>query len=160
MVLYNGMRLLAPDDRLLGSGYLLGDVCDERWARGRVVAIVENPADALLMESNTSSLAIATLGVSIWKPEWTALLKASQPKRVIVCYDNDAAGNGVRDDILQTWRDLHKKNDLPPQRGLALTKELKQAGLPVEMYDWGQSPAGTDIGDVLRKFVQTRKESA
>ena len=148
MVLFNGQHLL-PDDPARCREYLLGQAFG-KGARGRTVAIVENPIDALLIEQDTEMLAIATLGVSIWKKVWTSLLLASRPRKVIVAFDNDAAGNATDPEIISRWERLHP-NQSPARRGLALTRELRQAGIPVEMLDWGKSSEGSDVGSMLKQ---------
>lgn len=149
LVLYNGARLLPNCTPELCQSNFLGMAGDDRVVAGRTVAIVENPIDSLLIEQDTEILSVGTLGVSIWKKEWTKLLVAAKPKRVIVAYDNDASGNATDPEILARWTRFHP-GQLPPRRGLLLTKELKKAGLPVEMLDWKDSQEGADIGMILK----------
>ena len=115
---------------------------------GQPVTIVENPIDALMLGERWGEIAVATLGVSIWKGGYTDLIrKASE---VTVAFDNDAPGNATRGDIVWAWEKLHP-GVKAPQCGVKLTNRLLSEGVNARPYDWGEAPAGTDWGDVLCK---------
>ena len=94
---------------------------------GQELAIVENPADALLVASHWLP-AVATLGVTIWKDEYTEILRSTQPSKLMVCFDNDGPGQ---------------------QGGVKLVGKLRASGFEAHTFDWAGYAAGADIGDLF-----------
>lgn len=158
MVLYNGERLGA-------KGSDLGWAAGRCRAHGRVLYIVENPIDALLMEHIWSPevVAIATLGVANWKDHWTALVRRASPALVVVAYDNDRPGNGGGLRGREAWLAAHSR-DIEPN-GVKLVNRLLEAGVDSELYDWGDAPLGADVGamlaeESLRRQREQQREAA
>jgi len=142
MILYNGERLLGPGP---GMGLATAGL-----ARGRVLWIVENPIDALMLEAlRPDFCAVATLGVSMWQTEWTAIVRASVPRGVMVCYDNDRPGNGGGERGRAAWMATHPRDIMP--NGVRLVNALLAAGVRARLYDWGDAPLKADIGDMLKE---------
>lgn len=140
MVLYNGERL--------GQGETFGVAVGRREAR--YVIIVENPLDALLIEEyDPEVVAVATLGVTIWQPEWTQALVALAPDVVAVCFDNDRPGNGGGEAGREAWLATHPKDILP--NGVRLANRLLAAGVKnASVLPWAHdAKLKDDIGDVI-----------
>lgn len=120
-----------------------------------VIYIVENPIDALMIDAFTEYNGVATLSTSYWRQVWTASLLETAPSLVIVAYDNDLAGNGGgkhREGLIENWRKTVPAGaPIPTAYGQVLAVTLREAGLPVVLYDWAGSPAGEDIGSLLRR---------
>jgi len=151
-LLYNGARLLHPGQREGASGLKLGDTVGNLDARGRVLFIVENPVDALLVETLTDAAAVATLSVSYWLPGWTKALQAAGVGMVVVAYDNDVPGNGNTAAAWALWRENPKHKDILPG-GVALVNRLNAAGVPARLFPWEGHPAKADIGGLLLELV-------
>lgn len=129
------------------------------YAAGRVVFIVENPIDALMLENVTEEryYAFATLGVTNWREEWTFALQNAKPKLVVIAYDHDIAGNGGSTDqerrqMEADWMQKNPKSKtVPIPNGIRLANTLLESGIPARVYRW---PAGTpmkyDIGELLK----------
>lgn len=100
----------------------------ERAKHGCELWVVENPIDALLLQTRGYQ-AVATFGASIWNDAYTAAAVAARPSQVIVAGDNDEAGRGMNERICRALRVAH---------------------VPAEAYPW---PAGTpehyDVGQLL-----------
>ena len=145
MVLYNGA--------MLGDGELMG-LSAQVWQAGAVLWIVENPIDALKMTEN-GMYAVATLGVTVWRPDWTRVIKDAQPALVIVCYDHDLAGNGANSaaeyaEMVRLWREKNAGGNVPIPNGVRLANELNGAGVLTRLYKWPKgTPLKADIGDLL-----------
>lgn len=159
-------RLIVPlyrDGQCVGfRGRRLACACPQKWISpagsemtlynaeaivpGRPVTVVENPVDALLLGERWGEIAVATLGVSIWKDGYTDLVRPAG--EVTVAFDNDAPGNATRPDIIWAWEQLHP-GVLAPQCGVKLANRLLSEGVPARLYDWGGAPAGSDWGDLL-----------
>lgn len=123
-------------------------------AAGRVVWIVENPIDALLLElALPDAVAVATLGVSMWQEEWTGRIAQARPASVIVAYDNDRPGNGGGETGRAVWLATHPKDLLP--NGVKLANRLLAAGVRARLFPWpADAPVHMDIGDVLRGRIE------
>jgi hypothetical protein len=68
---------------------------------GGEVFICENYVDAGLINMSSRYSAVATLSVSYWLPKWTQQLRALNPTRVFMAYDNDLSGNyGTRQQVI------------------------------------------------------------
>lgn len=124
---------------------------------GSVIYIVENQIDALMVNAYTDYKGVATLSTSYWRPAWTTALQEAAPKLVVVAYDNDLPGNGGgehRELLIANWRKTAPAGaPIPTAYGQVLVETLRKAGLPVALYDWAGSPAGDDIGNLLRRVV-------
>jgi len=127
---------------------------------GKPLFILENPADALLMEQeDPGACAVATLGVTMWRDEWTAWLRYFAPSFVIVAYDNDHAGCPSRAVYAQAKERAHQQwlargqrgsFRAPQPAGYTLVNRLREAGLTqTYKYDWGAARAGADMGERL-----------
>lgn len=103
---------------------------------GEALLVVENPLDALLLCACWGLGAVATLGVTIWKPEYTQLLKAAPPSVTVFGYDSDP--NAVK------W--ARKRAD-----------ELTRQGLCSQPFDWSLSPGIKDFGEFF--MAKERKEN-
>jgi len=104
----------------------------------RVVLVVENPVDAIMISKPESLLplarrlfdgawddrainelyplddpfyGVASLSVSYWLDSWTEALQATNPIRVVVFYDNDLPGNGGAWRRLDAVREWNKKHE-------------------------------------------------
>lgn len=127
-----------------------------RQARGCLLYITENPADALLLEQRYHQhgvRAVATLGVTMWRDAWTRWIAAAQPAEVILAYDNDAAGMPNAEQRRTAFA-MAQERGLPEPHfpGLKLFNTLR-AGLrcPVTWLDWQDAAAKLDIGAVLMR---------
>ena len=155
--LYNGARLLSARSRRLARDLEVCDTVGEWTAAGRELVIGENPIDADLIEELWQMPAVGTMGVSNWREVWTHLIVACAPKHVIVCFDNDLAGNGGgvhRDQLLAEYAASHDRPWTGHARGPQLVDELKRAGLSAHLYDWRDAAPKTDIGDVIKATTQ------
>jgi hypothetical protein len=146
MVLFNGERIAHED----GMGYAHG----YRSCVGRTLFIVENPIDALLLEQlGDNVLAVATLGVSMWKSEWTELVAYANLRKVWVCFDNDLVGNGGgknRPKMLAEWKAAHPGLEPPEPNGVKLANALLRAGVHADLFNWPENARPKmDIGDLL-----------
>lgn len=114
---------------------------------GKLVWIVENPIDALLIEQRyPECAAVATLGVSVWRDEWTELVRPA--RKVIVAYDHDCPGNGGTAAMRQAWLRTHPR--LPEPGGIKLVNRLLSAGIMALLFPWpADAPEHADIGSVL-----------
>ena len=153
MILYNGQRLGETRARYREM-VLIGDapLFQRADVAGRHLYIVENPIDALLAD-NRGWPAVATLGVTIWRDEWTRLLYSATPRAITVAYDNDHAGcitDANRARIESAWRDSGHDQDMP-EAGNKLAARLCAAKLPAQIFPWpDDAPLGCDLGDILR----------
>lgn len=146
MPLYNGGRLLPAQYRAANSRRgLLCDCLDINDAHGRLLAIVENPVDADLLEYyNQDILAVATCGVTIWRDEWTKALVKIAPRWAVVMYDNDVPGNGGNAAARAAWQ-----GPAMEANGIKLVNRLREAGAPGLLFDWQDAPAKADVGSYL-----------
>lgn len=121
---------------------------------GRLLFIVENPIDAILLHYTHHQPAVATLGVTIWKIPYTRLVTAASHR--LVAYDNDPSGCTTDPEKLAEWTRHHPDLD-PPLRGFWLADKLSGQHLPTDVFDWSHYPDINDIGDLLmtRKPNQT-----
>lgn len=94
----------------------------------RVVWIVENCVDALMIGQVMGFVGLATYSVVYWRKAWTEKLVEAWPELIVVAYDNDEPG---------------RKN------GARLANTLLEAGLDAVMYPWGDAPEKMDIGTIL-----------
>jgi len=124
-------------------------------AAGKAVLIVENPIDALLLEQQNIK-AVATMGVTMWKDEWTEMIKHSGCTLVTVVYDKDLAGNGASTEaeyhqMAEEWKLKNPKaRQVPMPNGIRLVNNLNKAGIRATLYHWEEKhPFKTDIGDLL-----------
>jgi hypothetical protein len=132
----------------LGSKCTLYNAEHLARAKGKVLFIVENPIDALLLErAHGDVVAVATLGVSMWQDPWTERVARCGAARVVVAYDNDVPGNGGNEAAKAAW--LAKHGTLMVPNGVRLVNRLLESGVPARLYDWGDAPAGADIGSLL-----------
>lgn len=116
--------------------------------KGQPLFIVENPIDALLLKAKKNTIAVATLGVTIWKAEYTELIKTANPSKIVVAFDNDRPGNGAGEAGKRKWIAEHGRDIMP--NGLRLVNHLLSQGLPcVYLFDWGKAAYGMDIGKLL-----------
>jgi len=159
MVLYNGARLLHPLAReRLSKEYDLGDTTSGAWARSKILVITENPIDCIMMESYIGIQAVATLGVAMWRPEWTEILIKAKPRLTIIAYDADVVGNGGNVDAQAAW--IAKHGNLPTPNGVRLRTQLQAQGLNVILWPWpSETPDKMDIGDVISE-IRERAKSA
>lgn len=151
LVLWGGAVLLPPDRRTNNLGFLLGDSGAE-YAQGKRVVLTENPVDAVWAQHSWGVLAIATLGVSLWKPGWTKLLADAHPKSVLVLYDNDLAGNGGaehRPQLEAQYRQAHGR-PAPEPWGMKRARELRAAKVPTRLHDWTGAPLKADLAELLK----------
>jgi hypothetical protein len=118
----------------------------EAIVTGKPVTIVENPIDALMLGEQWGEIAVATLGVSIWKDGYTDLVRRAS--EVTVAFDNDVAGNLHTPEAIADWKKTHP-NGNPALGGLVTYNKLVAAGVDASLYDWGGADAGTDWGDIL-----------
>ena len=130
--------------------YRLG-LSRHKYKTGQVVVIVENPIDAILIEQTTDWLAVATLGVTVWKEEWTQALKANSPHLVVIVYDNDIAGNTTNDDFRSHWLEKNPKaQQAPMPNGMRLSNTLNAAGVKAMVYRWpNNTPEKSDVGQFV-----------
>lgn len=99
----------------------------EHVRAGLPLAIVENPIDSLLIESNWGWAAVATLGVTVWKEGYTA--QVAPAAQICVAFDNDDPGRAAT---------------------IKLSNTLLTAGLHAWRFDWAGYPAGADIGSLFQ----------
>ena len=127
----------------------MGAKADPRTVAGRVLLITENPIDALLLEHRyPESCAVATLGVALWRDEWTELLVRSGALLVVVMFDNDRPGNGAGRAGQLAWMRTHDRDIMP--NGIRLVNRLLRAGVNAQLYDWGDdAPLHQDAGSAL-----------
>lgn len=123
-------------------------------AAGKLLFVVENPIDALMLELvNENVKAVATLGVTIWQDEYTALVADSGAMRVVVAYDHDVPGNGGTPEMRQAWAESHN-GKLPPAGGAKVANALLAAGVQAMLLPWpADTAAKTDIGDILEELA-------
>lgn len=152
-ILYNSEILLKDT-----AYYSFGD--SER--KTEPVLIVENPIDALMLEERGLK-SVATLGVTMWKDEWTEMIKSTNPKLVVVVYDKDLAGNGASNEaeyqeMVAAWKAKNPKaREVPVPNGIKLVNRLSEAGVNARLYRWEESlPFKTDIGDLLCTKADTK----
>lgn len=159
MYLYNGARLL-PNRARRGASSVF-EICDTvgNWdCAGRDLVICENPIDAALVEELWQMPAIATLGVSNWRSDWTQLVAQAGVSSAIVAFDNDLAGNGGsihRDQLVAEYRAKHDGRGPAAARGVWLANELRAAGVDAQLYDWRNAPAKADIGELIKATAKT-----
>lgn len=159
-ILYNGGQLV--NDNKLQKRLLLGKSSRRVVNEKCVLYIVENPIDAILFEEQMINRghefyrAVATLGVTIWKDEWTEAIKQSGIKTVIVLYDHDLAGNGASSpdeykEMVARWQEKNPKVKRPPvPNGIRLANKLLNEGVGAVVYRWRQgTPLKYDIGNLL-----------
>lgn len=150
--LFNGAAMLSRDKHL--AELLLGNNIRSNFRR-RLVAIVENPIDAILFQRTTGWLSLATMGVSIWREEWTKTLREYRPEKVVIFYDNDLPGNGAPNERTalawqEEWRTAHPGNQPPVPGGVRLANALLEAGVNASIYRWPSSlPRKYDIGQAI-----------
>lgn len=159
MILYNGERLREPEqrDEQGAAAAMLGYAAGQRTARGRTLLIVENPVDALMLERwHPGAAAVATLGVSNWRDEWTEEVARSGAGLVVVCYDHDRPGNGGGEAGRRAWLATHERDIIP--NGVRLVNRLLEAGVRARLFPWGDMPLKTDIGDLLEMGQVLRAE--
>lgn len=131
---------------------------------GSTVVLCESPVDAMLaMQVNPRIVAIAgTAGAGTWRHEWTAELTRRKPKRIILWYDHDFAGNCPiggkhyqRCDVCQAeyakWQQEHPDAKAAPKSNAPkLYQELKRIGCNVDVYQWPlNTPPKADLGWAL-----------
>jgi hypothetical protein len=121
-----------------------------------VVVICENPVDALLVKQEWEGVAVATLGVSVWKDYYAALLQQAAPEQVVVWFDNDVAGQCTNPAYIAAWKAERRARGLPDDEtkflaGIALTNRLIAAGLKATFYPWPESARyGADLGEFFK----------
>ncbi len=153
LVLYNGGRISQPDlDNRVGD--TVGEMdTDEVW-------ILENPIDAILNEHFMGLATVATLGVSIWKQNWTEALARRKPKLVVVGYDHDASGNAIGESVRLDWKSKHPGFPMP-MRGNKLHMSFVKKKINSVMYPWVDSdPIGEDLGDLFMGTPDQTKKLA
>ena len=114
---------------------------------GQIVFLVENAADALLLTERMDAVAVATLSISYWGDGWGECIAEAEPEKVVVAYDNHWPAMGTHPDH---WLEEHERLPLPACK--RRWNDLTRAGVEsqrLELYDWGDEPVGTDIGDIL-----------
>jgi len=113
------------------------------------ICILENPIDALLAQERAPGIVfLATLGVSMWRPEWTERLRAARPVSVVVGYDNDRPGNGGGARGREAWLETHARDIVPG--GVRLCNILNEAGVRARLLRWPASaPLKADFGLAL-----------
>jgi hypothetical protein len=122
------------------------------YARGETLLILENPADAILAEQKLGVWAVATLGVTIWRDDWTQSLIECKPSSIVVGYDADMAGNLRTPQMEREWLAKNPKaRTIPIPNGVRLVNHLLKAGLPASLFRWPKTaPPKCDIGQVLQ----------
>lgn len=143
----------------------------ERLCAGATVIICENMLDTILAMERFPVVAVCgTAGAGTWKSEWTDQILDSQPKQIIVWFDNDLAGLPneetyaklisewkVKQEELLKARKIAKIGNPPEPNGQRLVNALNKAQadrpgkkVPVKPVKW---PSGTpikhDIADAL-----------
>ncbi len=114
---------------------------------GKLLWVVENPVDALLLEAyDARCAAVATLGVTIWTDEYTELVRPA--RKVVVAYDADAPGNGGGRAGREAWLATHDR--LIEPNGVKLVNRLLAAGIRAVLFPWPEgTPVHTDIGALI-----------
>jgi predicted RNA-binding Zn-ribbon protein involved in translation (DUF1610 family) len=161
-LLYNGGVLLPEKDRALVPQYDLTDSLGP-YCRSRVLVVVENPVDCLLLESAGIS-AVATLGVTMWTPErpWTQLLKLARPRQVLILFDHDLPGNGASSaaeyrSMVTAWKAAHNDAEPPLSNGLKLANHLNESGVAAACFRWPESaPLKADPGWLIEQVGLAR----
>jgi len=135
---------------------------------GATVIWCENLIDRLLAQQDEPGVVAVASGGLTWQPGWLTALARRQPSRVIVWFDHDLAGNGggaERPAMLAAWeveqRQRRRERNIPGStplptppapRGPLLVAELKQAGVPAELYQWTPgTPWKGDLGWFLNQ---------
>ena len=147
-----------------GRFYAKGGIApDDRPVKGNSLYIVENPVDAILFEAMLSDIlrkppcVVSTQGVTMWEDEWTEAVIKAEFRAVVVVYDNDAPGNGGGAAGIKAWQDLHHTE--APLNGLKLVERFIAAGYrKAYLYDWGDVPLKTDIGDIVTEYWLRKRE--
>lgn len=123
-------------------------------AQGKLLFIVENPIDALMLELvNPGIKAVATLGVTIWQDEYTDMIAAANPLRAIAAYDHDVPGNGGTPEMQRDWADEHH-GKMPEPGGVKVVNKLLRAGVKSLLFPWpDETQPKTDIGNVIGEMV-------
>jgi hypothetical protein len=94
-----------------------------------LLAIVENPADALLAASVWGQPAVATMGTQVWKDEYTDQVRQACPRSITVVFDSDQPGQDA---------------------AVTLSNRLLESGLKrVYPFDWTAHPGIKDIGEMF-----------
>jgi len=128
---------------------------------GDAVIIVENAIDAILVSTCSSFFGtgkctgVATFSTSYWKDDWTKILVKAKPAGIVVAYDNDLPGNGGganREKMIAERKKEHS-DKVPQSRGILLVNKLIAAGLRAMLFWWGDSPAKSDIGELIKAKV-------
>jgi hypothetical protein len=156
-ILFNGGVLLPPRDRGMVGQFDLADSLGP-YCQGRVLIVVENPVDCLMLET-AGACVVATLGVTMWTANraWTAVLKQAHPKSVLVMYDHDLPGNGAANAheyarMVSQWKAEHNGLEPPISNGLRLANELQAAGIPASAFRWPTSaPLKADPGWLMEQ---------
>lgn len=95
----------APDHLYLGGPH--AGVWNADGVRGaRQWLLCEALIDALSLWSHGFHGVTASYGVNGFTPDHWSLLKHSQPDRVLICYDNDTAGNKAANELAQQLEPL------------------------------------------------------
>jgi hypothetical protein len=122
------------------------------------LAICESPVEKLLLDQiaardHKRMVAVATLGVGAWDDAW--IKSFSKAGHIVVCYDNDPAGNGGSTEALrEQWFAEHPKTNRDLVCGGArLANRLLAAGLKnVTLWPWPRDArVGADLRDVLKE---------
>jgi hypothetical protein len=170
-ILYNGSFLMRSPSRHIEFNLGISTANPAHFSN-RMVWITENPIDALMMQER-GYLAVATLGVTMWQDGWTEALLEFKPTNIIVCYDNDIAGNGGcnekrhaefvklwQENMRRSWKKNHPNDDEiympaePTPNGVKLTNKLLEAGLKTTLYRWpADAPHKYDIGELLMSIA-------
>lgn len=133
---------------------------------GADVIVCENHVDALLAMQDSGVIAVAgTGGAATWKQEWTEAIVASSPRRVIVWYDNDLAGQPNAETLraeLFAWRQAHPDGWRAPQpNGPKVANALRDAGINATLYHWpAGTPAKADVGWALMQQQEQQRRAA
>jgi DNA primase catalytic core len=97
--------------------------------------LCESAIDALSLWCHGFHAVTWSYGVNGFSPDHWALLRAVRPERVIVCYDNDEAGNKGANELAQ---------------------QLEAEGVEA----WIELPAGCDVNDVVKRSKHPKAELA
>jgi hypothetical protein len=130
---------------------------------GCVLWIVENCADALLVEAATPYIGAACYSTSYWTLAWTEAIVSLRPASVVVALDNDLVGNGGaarRGEFIAAWQRDHPGAPIPNAAGVRRTNDLRDAGVDALLYPWGSSQHKADIGVVLSKVIFEKEKNA
>lgn len=132
--------------------------------------ICENQIDAVLAMQETPGIVAvcSTHGAGTWLPEWTALIAAISPRRVIVWLDNDLAGQPNQETeqaLVAVWRIKMqakvKAGEIrampqahPHANGPRIVQDLRRAGVKSLLYQWPVgTPAKHDLGAALMSKI-------